>query len=641
MAVTLSAQTLTTLVNFNGINGVQPVASLVQGSDGSLYGTASTGGTHGYGTIFEMTPSGTLATLYNFDLADGATPQAGLVEGTDGNFYGTTSAGGANGNYGTIFKVNAGGTLTTLHSFSLTDGAAPQAGLVQGSDGNFYGTTSAGGANGNYGTIFKVSSEGTLTTLHSFSLTDGATPQAGLVQGNDGNFYGTTSSGGANPGSDPLLLCGIAGCGDGTIFRITPAGALTTLYNFSGPDGADPQAGLMQATDGSFYGTTSSGGSDDPNNGYGGTIFKVTQGGILTTLYMFCAEVNCTDGQDPQAGLIQGADGNLYGTTNQGGNAQQQYSNGTFYVGAGTIFRIALTGALTSLHSFAYTDTEGGFPVGSLIQANDGNFYGTTEYGGSYPSGQGGGTVFSLSFESSPAIAQDGGVISGASFQAGIVPNSWITILGTGLSSRTDTWANAIFGGNLPTSLDGVSVNIGGEPAYISYISPSQINAVAPNVGPGMVPVTVTNSNGTSSAVTAVAEIVQPSFFQWGSYAVATRQDYSLAVKNGTFPGLTTEPARPGDVIIFWGTGFGPTTPSEPTGVEVPSSVAYNTANAVTVTVGGVAATVYGAALASGYAGLYQVAVQIPVALANGDYSVIATLSGAQSPSSTLITVQE
>src|ERR1700685_1041514 len=120
MAGVLPAQTLTTLVNFNGTNGIDPVASLFQGSDGNLYGTASMGGANSYGTVFKMTPSGALTTLHNFDMADGAAPQAGLVQGTDGNFYGTTSAGGPNGNYGTVFKITPGGTLTTLYSFSLT-----------------------------------------------------------------------------------------------------------------------------------------------------------------------------------------------------------------------------------------------------------------------------------------------------------------------------------------------------------------------------------------------------------------------------------------------------------------------------------------------------------------------------------------
>jgi uncharacterized protein (TIGR03437 family) len=194
--------------------------------------------------------------------------------------------------------------------------------------------------------------------------------------------------------------------------------------------------------------------------------------------------------------------------------------------------------------------------------------------------------------------------------------------------------------GILPTSLDGVKVTVGGMPAYISYISPTQINGLAPGIASGDLPVTVTNSVAISAVVTGSLQAVQPAFFQWGNYAVATRQDYSLAVQNGTFPSVTTVPAKPGDVIILWGTGFGPTHPAAPEGSAVPSSPTYNTANPVTVTVGNVPATVYGAALSAGYAGLYQVAIQIPLSLANGDYPIVSTVSGVQSPSTTLITVQ-
>jgi uncharacterized protein (TIGR03437 family) len=182
---------------------------------------------------------------------------------------------------------------------------------------------------------------------------------------------------------------------------------------------------------------------------------------------------------------------------------------------------------------------------------------------------------------------------------------------------------------------------VGDQAAYIEYISATQINAVAPSVPAGSVPVTVTNANGTSQAVMAQLQAEQPAFFQWGNYAVATRQNFSLAVKNGTFAGTTTVPAAPGDVIILWGTGFGPTSPSAPAGAETPSTTTYNTATAVSVTVGGKPTTVYGAALAPGYAGLYQIAIQIPASLANGDYPVVATINGAQSPSTTMITVQQ
>jgi len=239
-----------------------------------------------------------------------------------------------------------------------------------------------------------------------------------------------------------------------------------------------------------------------------------------------------------------------------------------------------------------------------------------------------------------PAIAS-AGVVNGASFQTGIVPNSWITIQGTNLYSGTpDTWANSIVNGNLPTKLDGVSVSIGGQSAYIYYVSATQINAVAPNVGTGSLPVTVTNSNGTSSAVTAVSQTVQPAFFLWpGGYAVATHLDYTDAAKNGTISGLTTTAAIPGETIVLWGAGFGPTTPAFPVGVETPVAT-YLTSNPVTVTIGGVNASVYAAALAPGFASLYQVAVTLPASLAPGDYPLVATVAGAQSPSTTMITVQ-
>ncbi|MFI5117103.1 MAG: choice-of-anchor tandem repeat GloVer-containing protein [Terriglobales bacterium] len=209
-------------------------------------------------------------------------------------------------------------TLTTLYAFSLTsDGAYPYAGLVQGTDGNFYGTTSDGG---DYyrcnqppyicGMVFKITPAGTLTILADF--TNGATPRAGLVQGTDGNFYGTTSQGGSD-------ICNPQGCG--TVFKITPAGELTTLYDFSITDGAHPYAGLVQGTDGNFYGTTVNGTTSDNCPPYGcGTVFKITPSGTLTTLYSFCPQDGCPDGYNPLGGLVQATDGNFYGTTDDGGD---------------------------------------------------------------------------------------------------------------------------------------------------------------------------------------------------------------------------------------------------------------------------------------------------------------------------------
>jgi len=267
-AIALPAQTFTTLANFPESHGANPrLMSLVQGADGNFYGTTCDLGCvgevgNGFGTVFKVTPTGTLTTLYSFcaqpKCTDGAFPIAGLVLGTDGNFYGTTAYGGVNDD-GTVFKVTSGGTLTTLHSFDLTDdGAYPYAGLVQATNGNFYGTTSYGGANA-YGTVFEITPGGTLTTLHSFDDTDGAYPEATLVQATNGNFYGTTEYGGTG--------------GFGTVFSITSGGTLTTLHSFDSTDGDDPYGGLVQATDGTFYGTTDAGGANA-----GGTIFSLAVG---------------------------------------------------------------------------------------------------------------------------------------------------------------------------------------------------------------------------------------------------------------------------------------------------------------------------------------------------------------------------
>jgi uncharacterized repeat protein (TIGR03803 family) len=379
------AQTLSTVVSFNGASGANPQSPLIQATDGNFYGTTLQGGATNNGTIFKITPTGTLTTLYSFGGADGSGPYAGLLQASDGNFYGTTSEGGAN-NKGTVFTITSSGTLTTLYNFcsqaNCTDGAVPWAGLLQASDGNLYGTTIDGGSSANClqgcGTAFKITTGGALTTLHAFDSTDGATPFAGLVQATDGNFYGTTALGGAN--------C-LSGGGCGTVFAMTPAGALTTLYSFcpqSGcADGSGPYAGLVQATDGNFYGTTPNGGTHAK-----GTVFAITPGGMLTTLHSFGG----SDGAYPEGGLIQANHGNFYGSTSSGGGN-----------GDGTLFAITTGGALTTLHSFDGTD--GATPLAALLQASDGSFYGTTVYGGTSTNcSLGCGTVFRLSLPLVPTM---------------------------------------------------------------------------------------------------------------------------------------------------------------------------------------------------------------------------------------------
>jgi uncharacterized repeat protein (TIGR03803 family) len=276
---------LATLVYFNNTNGASSTAAPTLGTDGNIYGTTFQGGdlnlnfSYGDGTVFRATTNGILTTLVKFNSTTiGANP-TGLTPGNDDNFYGTTQIGGSNGD-GTIFRVTTNGSLTTLVNFDYsTNGAAPT-GLTLGNDGNFYGTTASGGG-GNSGTVFQMTPNGTLTTLVSFSgTTDGAYPQAPLTLGNDGNFYGTTYQGG------DLTLNKKRGFG--TIFKVTTNGQLTTLVYFNGANGAGAIAAPMLGNDGNFYGTTYQGGNTNLNYGYGyGTVYRLTTNGQLTTLVYF------------------------------------------------------------------------------------------------------------------------------------------------------------------------------------------------------------------------------------------------------------------------------------------------------------------------------------------------------------------
>jgi uncharacterized repeat protein (TIGR03803 family) len=358
-AIALPAQTFRTLASFDGASGESPYyASLAQGLNGDLYGTTYTGGTtqhlsYGGGTVFNITPGELLTSLYNFcsqaQCSDGLEPQYGLVLGANGDFYGTTLEGGTGRcslGCGTIFKITPQGAFTTVHSFAGNEGEGPASPLIQATDGKFYGTTAFGGEDG-FGTVFRITPGGLLKTLHSFDGSgDSAYPYGGLVEATDGNFYGTTYDGtgtvyqitpdgkynmlysfcqvsgcpdGANPiaplaqGTDGCLYGTTYGGGPdnlGTVFKITPGGALTTLHSFTGRDGAYLASPLIQATDGNFYGTTVAGGTNND-----GTIFKITLSGTLTTLHSF----DGTDGASPSAPLVQDTNGTLYGTTFTGG----------------------------------------------------------------------------------------------------------------------------------------------------------------------------------------------------------------------------------------------------------------------------------------------------------------------------------
>jgi uncharacterized repeat protein (TIGR03803 family) len=364
-AIFSPAQTITTLLSFDGSNGSYPLGTLVQGSDGDFYGTTSEGGIYSpflYGTIFKVTPDGTLTTLHNFSGNDGDQPQVALAHATDGSFYGTTFQGGA-ANYGTIFKITASGAFTLLYTFSGDgDGRYPGP-LIQGSDGNFYGTALGGGNHNCYttdgcGLVFKITPQGNFTKIYQFqgSSNDGYNP-VGLVQGRDGNFYGMS-------GGFSQVLCH-ANCG--SVFKLTPTGHFSILHWFNGRDGNFPSGQLLQATDGNFYGTTSEGGAYSE-----GTVFQMTPSGSLTSLYSFCSQGNCPDGAYPLSGVMQATDGTLYGTTAGGG----VYGCTT----CGTVFEMTTNGNLTTLYSF--DDLSHGGSPGGLLQASNGNFYALTSGGG-------------------------------------------------------------------------------------------------------------------------------------------------------------------------------------------------------------------------------------------------------------------
>jgi uncharacterized repeat protein (TIGR03803 family) len=447
--------TLTTLYSFAYWDGASPDASLVQAADGSLYGTASMGGNSDSGTAFQITTNGALTTLYNFSGGDGADPEAALLPSQDGNLYGTTAEGGAN-EAGTLFRLATDGSLTTLVHFGGASGATPMAGLVQTADGKIYGTTQLGGANG-IGIVFQVTTGGVLSVLFSFpQVNDGANPSADLLLARDGNFYGTTEAGGdygygtifrltaagnltllytfgslSNSYGDALdgaysegvliqgqdgSLYGTAPGGgdyqDGTIFSITTNGSFSRLYSFSSSDGASPWGGLTQTADGALYGTTSWGGASDD-----GTLFRITTNGDFTTLYSFSG----SDGNGPDAGLVRGLDGFLYGTTAYGGAND-----------SGTVFKCDTNGSLSTLYSFS-GGADGSDPEDALFAGQDGALYGTTYSGGSANDG----TVFRLTTNGTLTTLASFAGTNGANPLAGVVRTADGTLYGTASEGGT------------------------------------------------------------------------------------------------------------------------------------------------------------------------------------------------------------
>jgi uncharacterized repeat protein (TIGR03803 family) len=417
--VASSAQTLTTLVSFDGINGGDPANTpLTQGADGNLYGaTLGDGVPDTMGTIFRITPAGSLTSLYNFcsqpNCSDGWAP-TGVMQASNGSFYGVAELGGSTTyctGCGTIFKLTQD-KYTLLYSFcsktNCNDGSIPSETLVQASNGNLYGVSFCGGLGPTSancpegaGTLFEITPAGKFTTLYSFcseaDCADGGEPGSNLVIGPNGSLFGATSVGGSSS--------------VGTLFEFTAAGKLTILHNFDSDEHG--LITLMLAGDGSLYGTTSYGADG------GGKIFKLAPGNVFTTLYSFCAQKGCPDGSNPQAPLVEGSDGNFYGTTDLGGTS-----------GNGTLFKFTPEGELTTLHNFcsAPNCADGGSP-NSLMQATSGSFYGMTQVGGSGNYG----TVFEISTGLAPFVAE-----SPSFGKAGQV----VEILGDNLTGTTSVTFN-------------------------------------------------------------------------------------------------------------------------------------------------------------------------------------------------------
>jgi uncharacterized repeat protein (TIGR03803 family) len=368
VAATLSAQaqTFTDLYNFDdgSSHGGNPYAGVLRDTKGNLYGTTATGGSSGKGVVFKLSTRGVETLLYSFTGgSDGGEPLAGLLRDSAGNFYGTAFSGGSSSN-GVVFKLSKSGTETVLHNFAggSSDGAHPWGGLIQDDKGNFYGTTFGGGS-ADWGTVFKLSKDGTETVLHTFvgGASDGEFPMyTSLVMDKAGNLYGVTSQG----GPDNL----------GVAYKLSSTGKFTLLHGFVGgtKDGCYAYGIPAMDSKGNLYGTTYKCGSSNQ-----GTVWKLSAKGHETVLHNFTG--SASDGAYPYAGVIMDAEGTLYSDTAYGGSS-----------GDGAVYELNTKGKLTLLHSF--DESDGGYPISELLRDAKGTLYGTAYEGGS----SGYGTVWSI-----------------------------------------------------------------------------------------------------------------------------------------------------------------------------------------------------------------------------------------------------
>jgi uncharacterized repeat protein (TIGR03803 family) len=449
-AIPAYAQTYSVLYDFGNRSGdpLFPSGSLAQGTDGALYGISAIGGAYNNGTVFKIAPAGTMRVLYNFcspaNCADGSFPSEGLSLRPDGHFLGVTR-GGSTFNSGAIFDISESGSLTVVYSFNGgTDGNHAST-PIYGADGHFYGATFGGGGASGCGTIYKTSGPiGGFQVLHSFNKTDGCNPDTPVL-GTDGNFYGTTATGGTFNG--------------GVVFRMTPAGKVTVLHNFGGTGDSVPNP-LVQGGDGNFYGTTEFALSGDFE-----TVFQITPAGTFTVLH----QVNgTTDGNTLADGLVQATDGNFYGGAGRGGTSSNPICTGGM-IGCGTLFQVTSGGSFSVLYNFDFTT--GKDPDFVPFQHTNGVLYGVTDDGGTSTNAncvQGCGVLYSWN--------------SGLPAFVSFVPDrgkvgSSVEILGQGFTSST-------------------TVSFNGTPASATVLSGTYLKATVPS-GATTGFVTVTTSSGT------------------------------------------------------------------------------------------------------------------------------------------------
>ncbi len=533
------------------------------------------------------------------------------------------------------YKIDPSGALTLLAgngSFTFAGDGGPGAtgslffpsGIAADTAGNVYI------ADSNNNRVRKVNPSGTLSTfagtsLPGFAGDGGPANQARLSTPTDvatdgaGNVY-------------------IADSVNSRVRKVSPTGVISTvaggalLPTFSGDGGAATAAGLFLPGGLAVDNTGNLYIADIGNN----RIRKVSPAGIISTV-----AGNGTKGFSGDGGPATSAALNLFG--NHIGLAID--STGNLYIpdfSNHRIRKVDSAGIITTIAGNGIAGFSGDGNPATTAGINSPTGVAVDAAGSLYIADGLNRRIRKVTFSgtAAPPAITSGGVVNGASFSPTLAANSWATILGSSLASGTNTWANAIVNGRLPSTLDGVSVTIGGKPAYLYFISPTQLNLLVPDVPPGAAELTVTTAAGISSVINITVSEFAPAFFQWpGSQPVATRQDFTFAAKPGTFSGLATTPARPGDVIILWGTGFGATVPAAPSGVQIPPDRTYSAAAPV-MALNGAPITVFGAALAPGFAGLYQIAVQIPATIADGEWPILATVGGVSSASGIVLTVR-